>query len=96
MKSILSAVLLFFFSTLSHSYCEIRINNQSDTHATAIVHYDNGLSNTLYINPQKALFINLYYSGYCHAYAYFYLYKNPYQLYFQGYLATDSLFTIYP
>tara|TARA_B110000879_G_scaffold193487_1_gene260403 strand:- start:274 stop:588 length:315 start_codon:yes stop_codon:yes gene_type:complete len=87
-------LICFFISSLSYANCEVRINNATNKPATARIKFDNGLVDSASIMPQRSLFINLYYSGYCHQRVYLKIRRNAYDVFFAGYLKPGTVLTI--
>lgn len=86
--------MFFFRPGHAASMCEVRINNHGKQPARVVVRYDNDLRDEVTIHPQKSLFIDLYYSNYCHSSIKISIYKNHHDVLFRGTLMVNQIFDI--
>jgi len=96
MRYYVLGAVLSFFSYNAIAQCELRINNRTDKPALALIQYEQRLDDQVNISPHRSLFVDLYYSGYCHNQAYFLLYRYDHELYFSDVLAPGQVFDINP
>lgn len=95
-RYIIPGVVFLLCSYNAIAQCEIRVNNLTDKPAFAWIQYDQRLDDQVTIPPHRALFVDLYYRGYCHNEAYLKLYRYDHELYFSGVLTSDQIFDIHP